>query len=54
LPYAVSTISAKLRNEDEEETDVLTYDPVAIIMQCVLAIQQLSKRLEEFEKGLRS
>jgi hypothetical protein len=46
---SVRTWRAKLHPDDEEETDLLNYDPTEIVMHLVLAIQQLEKRLRALE-----
>lgn len=43
IPYAVYPIKTKLRDNDLKDSEVLAYDPNAILYQCVLAIQQLAR-----------
>jgi hypothetical protein len=48
-PASVTSWRSKLHPEDEAETDLLQYDPPEIIMQLVLAVQQLSARIKQLE-----
>lgn len=52
-PQGVTTYPAKLRPEDAETTDLLTFDTLDILFHAALAIQQLSARIETLEKRLK-
>lgn len=47
LPDCVYPIKQKLFPEDEEETELLAYDPQHILYHLVLAVKQLKKKLGE-------
>jgi hypothetical protein len=49
LPDAVFPIKSKLRPEDEEPSDILAWDPIQIVCHLVLAVKQLSERLNALE-----
>jgi hypothetical protein len=49
LPDAVETVATKLYPEDAEPVDLLTFDPMQITAQLILAVQQLSRRLAALE-----
>ena len=50
LPGCVSRTKGRLREEDTEEVDILGFNVHEVIFHLVLAVQQLSKKLEEVEK----
>ena len=52
-PQGVTSYPAKLRPEDAETTDLLTFDTLDILFHAALAIQQLSARIEALEKRLK-
>ena len=52
-PQGVTTYPAKLRPDDTEMTDLLTFDPLDILCHAALAIQQLAARIETLEKRLK-
>ena len=52
-PQGVTTYPAKLRPEDAETTDLLTFDTLDILFHAALAIQQLSARIETLEQRLK-
>jgi hypothetical protein len=49
LPTAVEPFKMKLHTEDEEQTDILTFDPWEIVWHMLLAVQQLSARIKQLE-----
>jgi hypothetical protein len=58
IPEAVYSLKGKLRKEDTEETDILHYDIVPVVMANTNAIRELSasvndldRRVRELEKG---
>lgn len=50
VPEAMDSFKAKLSPDDAEETDVLTIEPMTLVAHLILAVQQLSTRVEELEK----
>jgi hypothetical protein len=53
LPHTVGVRRAKLHPDDQEDTDLLDFNPHELWFQLILAVQQLSGRLEELEKRHR-
>ena len=53
-PDAVTYFSAKLRPLDDEETDLLGVEPMAFVAHLILAVQQLSARIQELEGRLHA
>ena len=45
-PAAVYPFPGKLRSEDEENTELLGFDPIALIAHLILAVQQLSAKVK--------
>jgi hypothetical protein len=52
IPDAVEPYRTKLRPEDEEDTELLSIDPMAITAHLILAIQQLEQRLKILEQNV--
>jgi hypothetical protein len=50
MPDAVAPFRAKLRPEDSMETELLAFDPMAIVSHLILAVQQLERRLKDVEQ----
>ena len=50
MPEAVAPYRALLKPEDQEPTELLGYDSMAIISHLILAIQQLEQRLKAVEQ----
>jgi hypothetical protein len=50
IPDAVAPYRTKLHPEDNEETELLSYDPMAITAHLILAVQQLHQRLIVLEE----
>ena len=46
LPDSVYTVKQKLKPEDEEETDVLCYDPIHLLTHLILAVKQLKQQIK--------
>jgi Chaperone of endosialidase len=49
IPEAVNTFQGKLREEDEESTELLGYNSMPIICHLILAVQELAQRLRTIE-----
>ena len=49
MPEGVAPYRTKLRPEDDEDTELLGIDPMAIIAHLILSIQQLNQRLKALE-----
>lgn len=49
IPDAVAPYRTKLRPEDEDDVELLSVDPMAIIAHLILSIQQLNQRLKALE-----
>lgn len=49
VPYAVSSVKKKLREEDTEEVDLLGVNTHEVFYHMLRAIQQLDKRIAKFE-----
>jgi hypothetical protein len=45
LPHTVYSKKGKLRETDEEDTDILYFNPHEVIFHLILAVQQLSAQL---------
>ena len=52
LPGSVFTYRARLHSEDEEMTDLLSYNPQEITSHLILAVQQLDRAVQELNKRL--
>jgi len=50
IPEAVAPYRTKLRPEDDEDTELLGIDPMAIICHLILSVQQLTARLKTLEE----
>lgn len=53
LPGAVSSVRAKLRPEDEDETDIQGITTHEVIFHLVLAVQQLAQQVKSTDAGQR-
>jgi hypothetical protein len=50
IPDAVYPYRAKLRADDDEQTELLGYDQMALTCHLILAVQQLERRLKDLEQ----
>ena len=53
-PYTIDTISKKINPNDEQNTDLLMYDPSAINYLLINAIKEQQKMINELNKELKS
>ena len=51
-PDAVYSFRARLNRHDENETELLAVEPLALIAHLILAVQQLEKRLKALEPAV--
>jgi len=52
LPDAVTSHRGKLSPDDSDETDILGIDPYPVLIHLVLAVKQLTKRVDELEAAI--